>query len=86
MAGSADGNGNGNGSAAKAELHITMDLLTHTIRCDATVPNLDCALSMLAAATRAYEVQLKQAQAMNFAAELKRAQDAENVRLMLARR
>jgi hypothetical protein len=73
------GNSNGNGAAHTphvAEVRITMELCTHTVRVDAATPNLDCALSMLAAATRALEAQLRQQQALAFAQQQQRA--AEN--------
>ena len=82
-------NGNGNGAAHaahSASLTITMDLCTHTVKVNATTPNLDCALSMLAAATRAIEAQLRQQQALEFAARQQRAaQDAALARSITQR-
>ncbi|MBZ5569457.1 MAG: hypothetical protein LAN64_16615 [Acidobacteriia bacterium] len=81
MASNESGNGNGNGAAHAAHtasLHIEMDLCTHTLKVNAQTPNLDCALSMLAATTRAIEAQLRQQQALEFAARQQRAaQDAQ---------
>jgi hypothetical protein len=80
-------NGNGNGAAHvhhTARITIVMDLCAHTVVLDAKVPNLDCALSMLAQATRALESQLRQQQALEFAARQQRAAQDEQVRRMLS--
>jgi hypothetical protein len=88
MVSSDDSNGNGNGAAHvghSARITIDMDLCAHTIRLDAQVPHLDCALSMLAQTTRAIEAQLRQQQALEFAARQQRAAEDKQVRAMLTR-
>lgn len=75
---------NGHAKVAKhAHLSLDFNLETHTLEVNGNAPNLDCALNMLDMAKRAYEAQLRQQQAVEFAQQQARAIEDQRIRSMV---
>jgi hypothetical protein len=80
--------GNGNGAAHvghSARITLDFDMCTGALRMDARVPSLDAALNILHQAMRHFEIEFRQAKALEFAARAQRAAQDEQVRAMLTR-